>query len=82
MKNKKNKLVIFGTGNPYLNTQIIQINPGPELVIKQKGDKMRKMIASVLVALALSASMISPSQAYWKQIGNNIYWCEFGKFCK
>ncbi len=34
MKNKKNKLVIFGTVNPYLNTQIIQINPGPELVIK------------------------------------------------
>ena len=33
-KNKKNKLVIFGTVNPYLNTQIIQINPGPELLIK------------------------------------------------
>ena len=47
-----------------------------------KGDKMRKMIASVLVVLALSASMISPSQAYWTQIGNGVYWCEFGKFCK
>ncbi len=43
---------------------------------------MRKMIASVLLVLALSASMTSPSQAYWKQIGNHIYWCEFGKFCK
>ena len=78
----KNKLIIFGTGNHYLNTQVIQINPGPELVIKQKGNKMRKMIASVLVVLALSASMISPSQAYWTQIGNGVYWCEFGKFCK
>ena len=47
-----------------------------------KGDKMRKMIASVLVVLALSASMISPSQAYWKQIGSDVYWCEFGKFCR
>ena len=78
----KNKLTIINSGYQNLNTQIIQINPGPELLIKQKGDKMRKMIASVLVALALSASMISPSQAYWKQIGNGIYWCEFGKFCK
>ena len=42
-----------------------------------KGDKMRKMIASVLVVLALSASMTSPSQAYWKQIGNGIYWCDW-----
>ena len=57
MKNKKNKLVIFGTGYPYLNTQVIQINPGPGLVIKQKGDKMRKiaMIVSVLALLATSA---------------------------
>ncbi len=42
-----------------------------------KGYKMRKMIASVLVVLALSASMISPSHAYWKQIGNGIYWCDY-----
>ena len=48
----------------------------------KKEDEMRKMIASVLVVLALSASMISPSQAYWKQIGNNIYWCEFGKYSR
>jgi len=34
MKNKKNKLVIFGTSDHYLNTQVIQINPGPGLVIK------------------------------------------------
>ena len=39
---------------------------------------MRKMIASVLVVLALSASMISPSQAYYVTIGNSIYWCEWG----
>ena len=82
MENKKNKLVIFGTGNPYLNTQVIQINPGLELVIKQKGDKMRKMIASVLVVLALSASMISPSHAYWKNIGGNYYWCTYGSYCR
>jgi len=43
---------------------------------------MRKIISSVLIVLALSASMISPSQAYWQQIGNKLYWCEFGKFCK
>ena len=42
-----------------------------------KGDKMRKMIASVLVVLALSASMISPSQAYWTTIGNGVYWCDY-----
>ena len=78
----KNKLTIISSGYQNLNTQIIQINPGPALVIKQKGNKMRKMIASVLLVLALSASMTSPSQAYWKQIGSNIYWGEFGKFCK
>ena len=48
----------------------------------RKEKTMRKMIASVLVVLALSASMISPSQAYWKQIGSDVYWCEFGKFCR
>ena len=42
MKNKKNKLIIFGTGNPYLNTQVMQINPGPELVIKEKGENYEK----------------------------------------
>ena len=38
---------------------------------------MRKMIASVLVVLALSASMIGPSQAYWTTIGNGVYWCDY-----
>ena len=67
MKNKKNRLVIFGTGNPYLNTQVIQINPGPGLVIKQKGDKMRKiaMIVGLISVLATSANA-----GYWSSSPN------------
>ena len=36
---------------------------------------MRKMIASVLLVLALSASMTSPSQAYWEEKWGRYYWC-------
>ena len=58
----KNKLIIFGTGNHYLNTQVIQINPGPELVIKQKGDKMKKVII-IAFAMILNLSLISYASA-------------------
>ena len=76
MKVKKtNKLVFFGTGNFYLNANVIQINPGPELLIKQKGDKMRKIISSALVVITLTVLMAGPSQAYWKKQWGNVYWC-------
>ena len=53
----KNKLTIISSGFQNLNAQTLQIMPGPELVIKQKGDKMRKiaMIVSVLALLGTSA---------------------------
>ena len=71
----KNKLTIISSGYQNLNTQIIQINPGPALVIKQKGNKMRKMIASVLLAVVLSTSIVSTSQAYWEEKYGRYYWC-------
>jgi len=43
---------------------------------------MRKAILTTLTVLMLSASMISPSQAYWKNIGGNYYWCTYGSYCR
>ena len=36
---------------------------------------MRKMIASVLLAVVLSTSIVGPSHAYWVEKYGRIYWC-------
>ena len=43
-----------------------------------KGDKMKKVILSLLVVLSLSAAVTTPSQAGWSNGPGGLYWINSG----
>ena len=46
-----------------------------------KGNKMRKIILSLLVVLSMSTALTTPSQAGWSNGPGGLFWCNNNGGC-